>query len=124
MDVSVIIFVESNGVLSIVGTAKPSGACVTNSSAFRRTLYNHALSYTSVADLVLIGSANFNDNFSSPLYINYFHCDKESKILLTNGNIQPSECYAWDTYAMILQSSVHSSGKELIPYDDVKTEGI
>lgn len=113
MDVSVNHFAASNGALEILGTDKLSGASVTESSALRRTLHDHALLNTSAADLVVIVSVKENDKFS-PLFFPYpFRCGGKCEIQLRFGKMRPFGYYARDNWAMISQSLVLTSGREL-----------
>lgn len=100
-DVCVELFEESNDVLVIVGTAKQSGAGVTNSSDLRRTLLVHALSSTSVEDLVIIGSVKVHEVSSSLSSSHPFQYGEGSRIPSTICNMRPSGYYAWDTQVMV-----------------------
>lgn len=64
-DFSSTFFTVSNDTLAIFGTAKFSGAGVTDSRALRRTLHSHALPSMSTADLISIGSLTVDDSFAS-----------------------------------------------------------
>lgn len=68
MDVCVNLIVKSNGTSEIIITANLSAADVLNRSASSSMLYDHALSSTSEADLVITRSFNVDDNCVLLLY--------------------------------------------------------
>lgn len=106
---------DSNGAPAIIGSAKLSGACVTDSSALWRTLHGRDFSGTPAMDFVVIRSLKEVENsvlFSWPYPI---HCNQEIEILLTLGKMCSFWYNAWYTQVMILQKPVRFSGMELLP---------
>lgn len=120
MDIRVDLFADSNGAPAIVGTAKLSGAVVTNSNALCRTLHVHALTSTSVADPSPFRSVQVHEDFSSRSYPYPFYCGDKSKIPSTLGNMCQSGYNARGTHAMIPRSAVPPSIKILSPQADVE----
>lgn len=104
---------NSNGVPATVGTAKGSNVDVPDSSTLLATLHRHELPRTFAADLVVIRAVNVKGNFASLTYLCLSQRGEESKIPPTHGNIPPSGYYAWDTQAIILQSLVFASSKDV-----------
>lgn len=78
-DVSVNLFVDSKGALTIVGTAKLSSSGDTDRTALRRTPYGHAFPSKSAADHVVIESVKVDEDFSLFSYSFFFQCGEESK---------------------------------------------
>lgn len=122
--VSVNLLLQQNGASTIVGTAKLSGAGVTNCSALCRSLHGHAPVSTSVADPVVIGSVKVEDNFFSLPYANlyFFRCGEKCEILWTFDDMRSSRHCTRDTRAMILQTFVPHSDKELLSPVNVERE--
>lgn len=63
--VSVNLLAKSNGAPVIVGTAKPSGAYIIDSSTLRGTLHNHVLPSQSAAKLVTIALGKADHNLAT-----------------------------------------------------------
>lgn len=69
-------------------------------------------------NFAVLGFVKENDNFALHSYPCSFNCGEKSEILSTLGNMPTSGYYARDTQAMISQSPVHPSSKDLsLPAD-------